>query len=351
MGKPISITQRMASSPLYTAIYILLVLLGNLGNATVIGVVGESILRDTGIVRTSDVILVNMAFSNLMVSLVRNTVVMVSDLGVEVFLNRDLCHFMMGVWVWLRSANVWSIFFLSAFHFQTLRRVAPPVVKLHGPRGPPTNLILGFCFIWSLNFIYAIPAFIFSKNGGENSTEVCLQFVYLCVSIVCTLQTIMLVSSTTRPLMGCIWDFPSPYSGLAFATSSMVIHETIPIILMNFTNLGSLLTLFAHGRMRNTNKSQDVPTVSRIPVERRAAKVILTLNILFISSWGTNVISVNYFNYNRGSSTEFLLIVARFANMSFIALSPIILTVGHKRLRAFIKSLLSRILWIDKLWA
>nr|XP_055073356.1 olfactory receptor class A-like protein 4 [Misgurnus anguillicaudatus] len=334
MGKPISITQRMASSPLYTAIYILLVLLGNLGNATVIGVVGESILRDPGIVRTSDVILVNMAFSNLMVSLVRNTVVMVSDLGLEVFLNRDWCHFMMGIWVWLRSANVWSIFFLSAFHFQTLRRVAPPVVKLHGPRGPPTNLILGFCFIWSLNFIYALPAFIFSKNGGENSTE-----------------TIMLVSSTTRPLMGCIWDFPSPYSGLAFATSSMVIHETIPIVLMNFTNLGSLLTLFAHGRMRNTNKSQDAPTVSRIPAERRAAKVILALNILFISSWGTNVISVNYFNYNRGSSTEFLLIIARFGNMSFIALSPIILAVGHKRLRAFIKSLLSRILWIDKLWA
>ncbi|XP_055073356.2 olfactory receptor class A-like protein 4 [Misgurnus anguillicaudatus] len=334
MGKPISITQRMASSPLYTAIYILLVLLGNLGNATVIGVVGESILRDPGIVRTSDVILVNMAFSNLMVSLVRNTVVMVSDLGLEVFLNRDWCHFMMGIWVWLRSANVWSIFFLSAFHFQTLRRVAPPVVKLHGPRGPQTNLILGFCFIWSLNFIYALPAFIFSKNGGENSTE-----------------TIMLVSSTTRPLMGCIWDFPSPYSGLAFATSSMVIHETIPIVLMNFTNLGSLLTLFAHGRMRNTNKSQDAPTVSRIPAERRAAKVILALNILFISSWGTNVISVNYFNYNRGSSTEFLLIVARFGNMSFIALSPIILAVGHKRLRAFIKSLLSRILWIDKLWA
>ncbi|XP_056614609.1 olfactory receptor class A-like protein 4 [Triplophysa dalaica] len=327
--KPVSITQRITSSPLYITVYILLVLLGNVGNAIVIGVVGESILRDPGVVRSSDMILVNMALSNLMVSLVRNTVVMVSDLVIEIFLNRDLCHFMMGLWVWLRSANVWSTFFLSAFHFQTLRRVAPPVVKLHGPRGPPSSLILGFIFIWSLNFIYAIPAFIFSKNGGQNSTE-----------------TLMLVSSTTRPLMGCIWDFPTAYSGLAFATSSMVMHEGIPIFLMNFTNLGSLLTLFAHGRARNSDKTQDAPVISRIPAERRAAKVILALNILFIASWGTNIISVNYFNYNRGSSTEFLLIVARFANMSFIALSPIVLAVGHRRLRAFIKSLL---FWTEKL--
>lgn len=78
----------------------------------------------------------------------------------------------MGIWVWIRSANVWSTFFLSAFHFQTLRRVAPPVITLHGPRGPPGSLILGFVLIWSLNLIYAIPAFIFSKNGDENSTEV-----------------------------------------------------------------------------------------------------------------------------------------------------------------------------------
>ncbi|XP_051977459.1 olfactory receptor class A-like protein 4 [Xyrauchen texanus] len=327
-GKSMTIFQRAASSPFYFILYVLLVLLGNVGNFTVIGVVGESILREPGVVRSSDVILVNMAFSNLMVSLVRNTVVMVSDLGVEVYLSRDSCHIMMGIWVWVRSANVWSTFFLSAFHFQMLRRVAPPVINLHGPRGPPKSLIIGFFLIWSLNLVYSLPAFMFSKNGDENSTE-----------------TLMLMSSTTRPLLGCIWNFPSSYSGLAFATSSMVIHEAIPICLMTFTNLGSLVTLYSHRNMWNsTKKDQDAPVISRIPAERRAAKVILTLNILFISSWGANVISVNYFNYNRGFSTEFLLIIARFANLTFIALSPIVLAVGHRRLRSFIKSVLFNIL-------
>ncbi|XP_039538463.1 olfactory receptor class A-like protein 4 isoform X2 [Pimephales promelas] len=249
-------SERTPSSVFYIAIYVLLVMLGNAGNATVIGVVGEGLLRDTGAIRSADVILVNMAFSNLMVSLVRNTLLVMSDMGVEVFLNRNWCRFMMGVWVWLRSANVWSTFFLSAFHFQTLRRLAPAVTNVHGHPGPPKSLIFGLSLIWSLNLIYSIPAFIFSKNGDENSTE-----------------TLMLVSSTTRPLLGCIWDFPSAYSGLVFATSSMVIHESIPIFLMSVTNLGSLFTLYTHGhRRRAANKSQDAPVISGIPAEQRAAK-------------------------------------------------------------------------------
>ncbi|XP_051766532.1 olfactory receptor class A-like protein 4 [Ctenopharyngodon idella] len=326
-AKAPSASQRTPSSVLYITVYLILVLLGNVGNTTVIGVVGESLLREPGVVRSSDIILVNMAFSNLMVSLARNSLLVISDMGMEVFLNKNWCRFMMGIWVWLRSANVWSTFFLSAFHFQTLRRVAPAVTNVHGHPGPPKSLIFGLCLIWSLNLIYSIPAFVFSKNGDENSTE-----------------SLMLVSSTTRPLLGCIWSFPSVYSGLAFATSSMVIHETIPIFLMSVTNLGSLWTLYSHGQTRRAAKqSQDAPVITRIPAERRAAKVILALNILFISSWGTSIISVNYFNYNRGSSAEFLLIVARIANITFIALSPIVLAVGHRRLRAFIKSILSRV--------
>ncbi|XP_067272649.1 olfactory receptor class A-like protein 4 [Pseudorasbora parva] len=319
--------QRTLSSVLYITSYVILVMLGNIGNTTVIGVVGESLLRDPGVVRNADLILVNMAFSNLMVSLARNSLLVVSDMGMEIFLDKNWCRFMMGIWVWLRSANVWSTFFLSAFHFQTLRRVAPAITNVHGHPGPPRSLIFGLCLVWSLNLIYSIPAFIFSKNGDENSTE-----------------TLMLVSSTTRPLLGCIWDFPSAYSGLAFATSSMVIHEAIPICLMNITNLGSLLTLYTHGQTRRAaNKSPDAPVVSRIPAERRAAKVILALNILFILSWGASIVSVNYFNYNRGSSVQYLLIVARISNITFIALSPIILAVGHRKLRAFIKAILSRL--------
>lgn len=84
-------------------------------------------------------------------------------------------------------------------------------------------------------------------------------------------QTLMLVSGTTRPLLGCLWNFPSSYSGLAYATTSMVIHEIIPIILMSVTSLGSLYTLYMHGRRQSP--VQDAPVIKRVSAEKRAAKV------------------------------------------------------------------------------
>ncbi|XP_063072643.1 olfactory receptor class A-like protein 4 [Engraulis encrasicolus] len=312
---------RIRVSDVQTAFYIFLVALGILGNAAIIGVIGESILKDQGGSRSSDIILVNMALSNLVVSITRNALLVISDLGVELYSSKEWCQFLMGLWVWLRSVNVWSIFFLSAFHFQTLRRVSPLSVS----RGPSKVLFFIFGLIWFLNLVYSLPAFVFSTSGDRNSTE-----------------TLMLVSSTTRPLLGCVWNFPGSYSGLAYATTSMVIHEGLPILLMSITNMGSLLTLYAHRRsLLHSQNNPEVPVIRRVPAERRAAKVILALIMLFISSWGTSIISVNYFNYNRGTSTEFLLVIARFANITFIALSPIVLAVGHRRLRAVLKALLT----------
>lgn len=75
---------RVTVSPAQTAFYIILVLLGILGNATVVGVIGKSVLKDRGGGRNSDIIIINMALSNLLVSLVRNTLLVISDTGLEV---------------------------------------------------------------------------------------------------------------------------------------------------------------------------------------------------------------------------------------------------------------------------
>ncbi|XP_062329255.1 olfactory receptor class A-like protein 4 [Osmerus eperlanus] len=310
-------------STFQTTLYIILVLLGIMGNTTVISVIGKSVLKNTGGGRNSDIILINMALSNLMVSLVRNVLLVISDLGLELYSSKVCCQLLMGVWVWLRSANVWSTFYLSAFHFQTLRRLAPSTGHIGLQRGAPKSLLLSLSLIWFLNYIYSIPAHVFSTRGDQNSTE-----------------TLMLISSTTRPLLGCVWNFHSSFSGLAYVTTSMVIHEIIPIILMAITNLGSLYTLYSHGRA--STSTLNAPTKKRVPAEKRAAKVIVALTVLFISSWGTSIISVNYYNYRRstGNSSMVLLVLARFANTTFIALSPIVLAVGHRGLRLFIKSVL-----------
>lgn len=75
---------RVSVSPVQTAFYIILVLLGILGNATVVGVIGESVFKDPSGGRNSDIILINMALSNLLVSVLRNALLVISDLGLEV---------------------------------------------------------------------------------------------------------------------------------------------------------------------------------------------------------------------------------------------------------------------------
>lgn len=75
---------RASVSKTQTAFYIILVLLGILGNATVVGVIGKNILTERGGGRNSDIIIMNMAFSNLLVSLMRNTLLVISDIGIEV---------------------------------------------------------------------------------------------------------------------------------------------------------------------------------------------------------------------------------------------------------------------------
>ncbi|KAF3689860.1 hypothetical protein EXN66_Car005532 [Channa argus] len=318
--RSLGIDSRVIRSTAQVSIYTILLILAILGNATLIGVIGKSVIVDRGGARNSDIIIINMALSNLLVSLMRNTVFVVSELGYELQSTEMLCQFLMGVWVWLRSVSVWSTFFLSAFHLMTLRRVFPTFGN--SSQGASKKLLLSLCLIWLLNFICSIPAHVYSTKGGVNATE-----------------SLMLVSSTTRPVLKCVWKFPSVFSGLAFATTSIVIHEMIPILLMALASVSSLYTLYNHARMRPT--MQNAPVIKRIPAERRAAKVILALVTLFIISWGTSIVSVSYFNYNHSSSTEFLLIITRFSNIIFHALSPAALAFGHRRLRSFIKTMLT----------
>lgn len=198
----------ICTSPAQSAFYIILVALGFLGNAIVILVIGKSVFMDRGGGQNSDIIIVNMALSNLMVSLMRNILLIMSDLGfqvtskqhlgfiqnikylvkvskcygwLQVYSGRTWCQFLMGVWVWLRSVNVWSTLFLSAFHLHTLKQVAPRIKSLQGPGGTVKALLLSLSLIWIINLFYAIPAHIFSINGNENTTEVrgCFTFYEL----------------------------------------------------------------------------------------------------------------------------------------------------------------------------
>lgn len=81
---PVGMGLHVPVSPAQTTFYMILVIMGILGNATVIWVIGKGIILARNWGRTSDIIIVNMALSNLLVSLLRNTLLVIADIGLEV---------------------------------------------------------------------------------------------------------------------------------------------------------------------------------------------------------------------------------------------------------------------------
>lgn len=75
---------RILDSPEQASIYVLLLALAIVGNTTILAVIGKSVIREHGGARNSDIIIINMALSNLLVSLMRNTPLAVSDWGYQV---------------------------------------------------------------------------------------------------------------------------------------------------------------------------------------------------------------------------------------------------------------------------
>lgn len=82
--KPAEIGLGTSVCPAQCYFYIILVVLGIVGNVMVTWVIGKSVIMDRGVGHNSDIIILNLALSNLMVSVMRNALLIISDLGIDV---------------------------------------------------------------------------------------------------------------------------------------------------------------------------------------------------------------------------------------------------------------------------
>ncbi|XP_069774923.1 olfactory receptor class A-like protein 4 [Narcine bancroftii] len=312
----------MAEHPVQVFVYGLLVSCGILGNALVIWIAADS-TRENRYLASSDLILMNIAGANLLLSLTRNTLLLTFDAGLAVSFSDVGCRMMMFIWTWLRSASIWVTLSLSLFHFITIRTSRTMLERLNERRKVAKVLVLE----WALSFVYSSFALSYSSNTKNNSTN-----------------NLMLISSTIRPLLGCVWTFPNDVSGLTYTMISVVIHEAIPVSLMIFANTASLLFLYKHYR-----KTQDVQfNNNQISIEWKAAKTIMYLILLFIFCWGTHVFSVNYYNFKGSPSTHYMLIIARFSASGFVGFYPLVVATGHGKLRKKMTNIL-RCGWLTSL--
>ncbi|XP_029287155.1 olfactory receptor class A-like protein 4 [Cottoperca gobio] len=304
----------------------LLVFSGILGNILVIHVVFQSAAESPSRrLPPSDTILVHLSLANLLTSLFRTVPIFVSDLGLDVSLSPGWCRIFMLLWVWWRAVGCWVTLALSVFHCTTLRRH-------HITFGPLAQqrerlrvwIVLGL--VWGANLVFSIPALIYSTHVHGNATV-----------------ELMVISCTTRPLLGCVWEFPSIQQGSAFASSSLALNEVLPLVLMVCTNLATLHALAKHiravtsgGESGGTHGEQD----KHVSTERKAAHVIMLLVSLFVVCWVLQVAAVTYYNHDGGHHAEGLLTVAHFSASLFVGFSPMVVALGHGKLRKRIISMI-----------
>lgn len=234
------------------------------------------------------------------------------------------------LWVWWRAVGCWVTLALSVFHCTTLRRH-------HVSFGPLAQqrerrrvwVVLGL--VWGLNLAFSIPALVYSTHVHGNATV-----------------ELMVISCTTRPLLGCIWEFPSDQQGSAFASASLALNEVLPLVLMIFTNLATLHALAKH--IRAVTSAGDSGGSSgeldkHVSTERKAAHVIMSLVSLFVVCWALQVAAVTYYNHDGGHHAEGLLTVAHFSASLFVGFSPMVVALGHGKLRRKIVSMMQR--WFE----
>lgn len=190
-------------------------------------------------------------------------------------------------------------------------------------------VVLGL--VWGLNLAFSIPALVYSTHVHGNATV-----------------ELMVISCTTRPLLGCIWEFPSDQQGSAFASASLALNEVLPLVLMIFTNLATLHALAKH--IRAVTSGGDSGDSSgeldkHVSIERKAAHVIMLLVSLFVVCWALQVAAVTYYNHDGGHHAEGLLTVAHFSASLFVGFSPMVVALGHGKLRRKIVSMMRR--WFE----
>lgn len=272
----------------------------------------------------SDTILVHLSLANLLTSLFRTVPIFVSDLGSDVSLSPGWCRVFMLLWVWWRAAGCWLTLALSLFHCATLRRqrlyAAPGALRRERRRVWAT-----LALVWGLNLAFSVPALVYSTHVHGNATV-----------------ELMVISCTTRPLLGCVWEFPTAEQGSAFASASLALNEVLPLVLMVCTNLATLHALARHIRAVASSAGE---VDKHLSAERKAAHVIMLLVSLFVVCWVLQVAAVTYYNHDGGHHAEGLLTVAHFSASVFVGFSPMVVALGHTKLRRRISSMVLGCCW------
>lgn len=116
------------------------------------------------------------------------------------------------------------------------------------------------------------------------------------------------------------------------------------MLLMVSTNLATLRALAKHIRTVTASVENGA---AHVHVERKAGHVIMTLVVLFVVSWVLQVAAMMYYNYDGGVHAEGLLTVSQFSASVFVGFSPMVVALGHGKIRKRISVMVQELgVWV-----
>nr|XP_032825712.1 olfactory receptor class A-like protein 4 [Petromyzon marinus] len=257
----------MAEHPAQVALYALIVVMGIAGNAVVLVLLlgspteapepGALLLSRVARLPPWGLLIGNLMASNALLGVTRNTLLLAADAGFDPQLGAGACRALMSVWTMARCVNTWSCLAPCAYRMFKMirlgRRVSQgPRLNSMGVRGGGDRercaVKASLALVWGLNAAYAAPGLFFTTAKRLSTAQGADG------------GSLMLISSTTRPLLGCVWDFGpgGQGAGFVFVMASLVAHEVVPIVLMVVTNAASLVALrrFAVERKQGQQQQQ-----------------------------------------------------------------------------------------------
>lgn len=119
------------------------------------------------------------------------------------------------------------------------------------------------------------------------------------------------------------------------------LRQVLPLLLMVSTNLATLHTLSKHIRTVTAGVEGGAAHVN---TERKAGHVILALVSLFVVCWVMQMAAVTYYNYDGGVYTQGLLTVSQFSASLFVGFSPMVVALGHGKMRKKIAGMMQAVM-------
>ncbi|XP_043932197.1 olfactory receptor class A-like protein 1 [Protopterus annectens] len=288
--------------------FILLILVGVVGNSSVLGAF-ISIRMTESKIRPADQIISTLAFVNIFVILARGVPQTLTAFALKKLLSNYGCKLILYTFRVSRGMSICSTCMLSCCQAITVAPSTDRWVKLK--QRIPMNTVLILCFLWGFNLIFW-----------------CSRLLYAAAELNSTVQPYAINSEF------CFVIFPN-YSLYIGTAALYMVYDLWFVSLMALASAYIVLMLYQHGRRVKSIRGNKNKIQGSSP-ETQAAKAVVALVTLYVTLFSIDNMFWIYTHFTPSVPPVFSDIRFILA-LSYAALSPIIIIKTNRKILTKLK--------------